>query len=189
MRKLILFNMITLDGFFEGENHSIEWHNVDDEFNKFAVAQLETADTLVFGRITYELMSGYWPTSLALDDDPTVAGIMNSISKIVISTTLEHVDWENTRLVRENVREELLKLKQQPGKHIFIFGSAELASSILEMNLIDEYRIMINPVVLGHGKSLFLNVNDKLNLKLINTKVFKSGNVLLYYKPEKQANQ
>jgi len=189
MRKIILFNLMTLDGFFEGENHSIEWHNVDEEFNKFAVAQLETADTLVFGRITYDMMANYWPTPLALTDDPIVAQKMNSLAKIVISKSLKRFDWENTIVIRDNIKEQLLQLKQQPGKNIFIFGSAVLTSSILEMNLIDEYRIMINPVVLGRGKSLFLNIMEKINLKLIDTKVFKSGNVLLYYEPEKQANQ
>jgi len=189
MRKIILFNLMTLDGFFEGENHSIEWHNVDEEFNKFAVSQLETADTLVFGRVTYDMMANYWPTPLALTDDPIVAQKMNSLAKIVISKSLKRFDWENTIVIRDNIKEQLLQLKQQPGKNIFIFGSAVVTSSILDMNLIDEYRIIINPVVLGRGKSLFLNIMEKINLKLIDTKVFKSGNVLLYYEPEKQANQ
>jgi dihydrofolate reductase len=180
---------MTLDGFFEGENHSIEWHNVDEEFNKFAVSQLETADILVFGRVTYELMSNYWPTPLALNDDPIVAQKMNSLAKIVISKSQKRFDWDNTIVIRDNIKEQLLQLKQQPGKNIFIFGSALLTSSILDMNLIDEYRIMINPVVLGRGKSLFLNIMKKINLRLIDTKVFKSGNVLLYYEPEKLVNQ
>jgi len=184
MRKLIFFNMITLDGFFEGENHSIEWHNVDAEFNEFAVEQLFTADILLFGRKTYELMAGYWPTPEGVKDDPAVAKIMNSIPKIVISKTLKEATWENTRLITENVFEEMTKLKNQPGKNIFIFGSAELGASFRKMNLIDEYRIMVNPMVIGRGKPLFLNITQDFKLKLLMTKVFKSGNVLLYYEPE-----
>ncbi len=184
MRKLILFNLITLDGFFEGENHSIEWHNVDEEFNEFAVEQLFTADILLFGRKTYELMAGYWTTPEAIKDDPIVARMMNKISKIVISKTLTEANWENTRLITENVFEEITRLKNLPGKNIFIFGSAELASSFRKMNLIDEYYIMVNPVVIGHGKPLFPHVNQDFKLKLLSTKVFRSGNVMLYYEPE-----
>jgi len=183
MRKVILFNFITLDGFFEDENQSLEWHNVDDEFNKFAIEQLNTADLLLFGRITYQLMASYWPTPDSIADDPVVAQKMNSLPKIVFSKTLEKAEWENTRLVKENIREEIEKLKNQPGKDMFIFGSAELASTLREMGLIDEYRIMVNPVVIGSGKPLFLNINTNFNLKLLRTTVFKSGNVLLYYEP------
>lgn len=184
MRKVTLFNFITLDGFFEDENRSIEWHNVDDEFNEFAIEQLNTTDLLLFGRITYQLMASYWPTPDSVADDRVVAKKMNSLPKIVFSRTLEKAEWENTRLVKENIREEIEKLKNLPGKDIFIFGSAELASTLREMGLIDEYRIMVNPVVIGSGKPLFLNINKKFNLKLLRSRVFKSGNVLLSYEPE-----
>ncbi len=176
---------MTLDGFFEGQNQSIEWHNVDDEFNKFAIEQLDTTDCLLFGRTTYELMSGYWPTQESRTDDPIVAGKMNSLSKIVVSKTLQNAEWENTRLISKDILEEITKLKNESGKNIFIFGSAELAAYLRDNNLIDEYRIMINPVLLGSGKPLFLHLHEKLNLKLINSKVFKSGNIILYYEPQK----
>lgn len=180
MRKLILFNMVSLDGFFEGINRDIHWHIVDDEFNEFAIEQINTVDTLIFGRVTYELMASYWPTSEAIESEPLVADKMNSLPKIVFSTTLSSVGWNNTRLVTENAVEEISRLKQQPGKDLILFGSADLAASFIQKGLIDEFRVMVNPVVLVKGQPLF---KDKLNLKLLGTRTFASGNVLLFYAP------
>jgi dihydrofolate reductase len=185
MRKIIFQTLISLDGFFEGPNQEIDWHNVDEEFNEFAIDFLDQVDTLLFGRVTYELMAGYWPTPAATTNDPIVAGKMNHLPKIVFSRTLKKVEWENSRLVKENVAEEITKLKQQPGKDMVIFGSSDLAVTLLPLGLIDECRILVNPVVLGSGKPLFKGIKEKLNLKLIKTKTFKSGNVLLFYQPEK----
>jgi dihydrofolate reductase len=181
MRKLFLFNLISLDGFFEGPNRELDWHNVDSEFNDFAIQQLDSIDLILFGRITYEMMASYWPTEDAVKNDPVVAGRMNSINKIVFSKTLPKADWNNTTLIKDNAPEEVEKLKNQPGKDIAIFGSFGLAFTLLPDKLIDEFRIMINPVVLGKGKQMFDSITDRLHLKLIGTKVFKSGNVLLYY--------
>ncbi len=186
MRKVLFFVLTTLDGFFEGLDMDISWHNVDAEFNEFAIAQLNSVDALLFGRVTYELMASYWPTPDAKKNDPVVAGKMNSTPKIVFSKTLEKVNWENTRLIKDNFVKEISKLKQQAGKDMIIFGSSDLAVTFIEHGLIDEYRIMVNPIVLGGGKSLFKGVKDKLNLKLLKTKTFKSGNVLLYYQPGKK---
>ena len=183
MRKVILSNMVTLDGFFEGPNREIDWHNVDEEFNTFAAEQLNSAGTLLFGRVTYELMTGYWPTPTVITNDPVIAGLMNSISKIVFSRTLDKAEWNNTRLIRDNIGEEIKKLKQQSGKDLIIFGSADLVSSLRQLDLIDEYRIMVNPVVLGKGNLLFKGVKDRFDLKLLKTKTFISGNVLLCYEP------
>lgn len=183
MRKVILFNMVTLDGFFEGPNGEIDWHKVDEEFNQFAIDQLNSVDVLLFGRVTYELMASYWPTPAATADDPIVAEKMNTMSKIVFSRTLEKAEWQNTRLAKENVVEEITRLKQQPGQDLIIFGSADLTATFIQHGLIDEYRIMVNPVVLGNGKPLFKGIKDKFNLKLLKTKTFSSGNVLLYYQP------
>jgi dihydrofolate reductase len=183
MRKLYVFNMVTLDGYFEGPNREIDWHNVDEEFNEFAIEQLNATDLLLFGRVTYELMAGYWPTPEAIKNDPMVAGAMNSASKIVFSRTLKKADWNNTRLIKDNIPGEMAKLKQQPGKEIAIFGSSNLAATFIQHGLIDEVRIIVNPVVLGKGKPLFSGIREKLSLKLLKTKVFKSGNVLLYYQP------
>jgi dihydrofolate reductase len=149
------------------------------------VDQLNNADLLLFGRITYELMASYWPTENAVANDPIVAAKMNAIAKIVFSRTLEEVKWSNTRLVKDNIAEEVLRLKRQPGKEIGIFGSSDLTAALMQMDLIDEYRIMVNPIILGSGKPLFNGIRQRINLKLLETKTFSSGNVLLYYQPIK----
>ncbi len=186
MREIFVFNMVTLDGFFEGPNHELDWHNVDAEFNEFAISQLDEIGLLLFGRVTYQMMASYWPTPLAIKDDLIVAGKMNSLPKVVFSKSLEKADWNNTRLIKKDVPEEVLKLKQLPGKDIAIFGSSNLAVTLIPHGLIDEFRIMVNPVILGSGTPLFKGIRDKLNLKLLRTKTFKSGNVLLYYRPENE---
>jgi len=185
MRKVFLFNMTTLNGFFEGPNQDISWHNVDEEFNEFAIDQLNEIGMLLFGRITYQGMESYWPTETAINNDPVVAGLMNSLPKIVFSRTLDQAEWDNSRLVKENVAEEVLKLKAQPGKEIAIFGSSDLAVTLAESGLIDEYRIILNPVFLGNGTPLLKGIKEKVNLKFLRARTFKSGNVLLYYEPEK----
>ncbi|MGE5138899.1 MAG: dihydrofolate reductase family protein, partial [Rudaea sp.] len=147
MRKLFLFMMTSLDGFFEGPGHDLDWHNTDEEFNDFAIAQLREIDTLLFGRITYEMMAAYWPTPSAIASDPVVAEKMNSVSKIVASRTLDKSEWSNSRLVRDNIAGEVAELKRQPGKDLAIFGSSDLTVSLMEAGLVDELRIMVNPVV------------------------------------------
>jgi dihydrofolate reductase len=184
MRKLFLFMLVSLDGFFEAPNQDISWHHADEEFNEFAIQQTSEVGTLLFGRVTYEGMASYWPTEFAIRNDPAVAGLMNRLPKIVFSKTLDKVKWNNTRLVKDNVMEEVLKLKQQPGKDIAIFGSSDLAVNLTEYGLIDEYRIMINPVLLGDGTSLLRGIKEKVNLRLLKARTFQSGNVLLYYAPE-----
>jgi dihydrofolate reductase len=186
MRKVLFFMMTSLDGYFEGPDHEIDWHNVNDEFNDFALAQLKEVDTLLFGRVTYELMASYWPTEAARTDDPVVAERMNSLPKIVFSRSLREAHWENTTLVKEGFAAEVMKLKQQPGKDLIIFGSSDLAVTFLDHGLLDECRIMISPVVLGRGKALFAGINDRLRLRLLRAKTFHSGNVLLYYEPLKK---
>ncbi len=185
MRKIILFNMMTLDGFFEGTNHTLDWHNVDAEFNEFAVEQLNSVDTLIFGRKTYDLMVSYWTTPSVLTNDPIIANQMNSKNKIVFSKTMTKAEWNNTQLIKDNIIVEVEKLKQLQGKDLIIQGSANLASTFRQLDLIDEYRIMINPIILGQGTPLFKQTTERLNLKLIKTKTFNSGNVLLYYEPKR----
>ncbi len=182
MSKIILFNMMSIDGFFEGTGQRIDWHNVDADFNDFAIEQLNDAAVLLFGRITYELMANYWPSADALANDPVVAGKMNSIPKIVFSKTLSKADWNNTLVAKENIEEVCKKLKQEYEKNIFIFGSADLASSFINLKLIDEYRLIINPVILGQGNPLFKLRANQLNLRFISARVFSSGNVLLFYR-------
>src|SRR5512135_276543 len=141
MSKIIMFNMVTLDGFFAGPNEEIDWHHVDDEFNEFAIAQLNSAGGLLFGRVTYDVMASYWPTDMAKTDDPIVANKMNTLPKIVFSRTLKKADWNNTRLVKGDVAEEVARLKRQSGQDWLLFGSADLASTLTHFGLIDEYRI------------------------------------------------
>lgn len=186
MKRVFLFNMMTLDGFFEGPNREIDWHNVDDEFNEFAIAQLHEIDTLLFGRVTYQLMASYWPTQEAIQSDPIVAGLMNSMPKVVFSRTLRKVEWNNTTLVSENSFAEISRLKQHSGKDLAVFGSANFAMTLILHNLIDEFRIMVNPLVLGKGKPLFEGANGRLDLKLLKARTFRSGNVLLYYGSDKK---
>ncbi len=129
MRKMFAFIVTTVDGYYEGPNGEFDWPVVDEEFNEFAVQQLDEIDTLLFGRVTYEMMAAYWPTPAAVEDDPRIASRMNAAAKIVVSRTLERADWANTRLIKEEVGEELAKLKREAGKHIAIFGSSARSSS------------------------------------------------------------
>lgn len=180
---MIFFMLVSLDGFFEGLNHDIGWHNVDEEFSEFAIAQLNSADMLLFGRGTYELMAGFWPTATAVKTDPVTAEAMNCLPKIVFSRTLSRVSWQNTRLVKENIVEEVKRLKGEPGKDLLILGSSNLSVSFLRYDLIDEFRMLVNPVVLGKGTTLFQGMPDRYHLQLLNTRTFQNGNVLLIYQP------
>ena len=178
--NLFAFENVSANGLFEGSDHNISWHNVDDEFNQFAVEQLDSSATLVFGRVTYELMASYWPT--VTDADP-VAERMNSMEKVVVSTTMESADWNNTRLVSENIVEEIRELKRSSGKDIAVLGSSKLTVSLLSAGLVDELRIMVNPVLLGDGTPIFVGLPDRITLTHRSTETFESGNVLLSYEP------
>jgi dihydrofolate reductase len=182
MRKLVVFNLVTLDGYVAGPNGEIDWHRVDGEFNDFAIEQTATFGALLFGRVTYQLMASYWPTAEALQNDPQVARQMNSIPKVVVSRTLETADWHNTRLVKENVAEEIQKLKAEEGKEIAIFGSSNLCAYLLDEGLIDEVRLIYNPVVLGNGMPIFKGTQKPVTLDLFKSRTFGNGNVLHYYR-------
>jgi dihydrofolate reductase len=183
MRKIIVREMITVDGFFAGPNGEIDWHHVDTEFNEDSLKFLDTIDTLIFGRITYDLMASYWPTPEGLKDDPIIADKMNSLSKIVFSKTVGKATWNNSKIFSEINVEEIKKMKEAAGKDIAIFGSGTIVTALTELGLIDEYRFIVNPVILGKGKTLFANLEKKPKLKLLKTHEFKSGNVSLSYKP------
>jgi dihydrofolate reductase len=178
-----MFNMVSLDGFFEGQDREIDWHMADEEFNQFAIDQFNSLETILFGRVTYQLMANFWPSPTALAEDPVVANLMNSTSKIVFSNTLQKADWNNTRLVSGDADREIIQLKEQSGKDMIIFGSGSLVSSLMRLGLIDEYRLIVNPVVLGSGRPLFTGLKERLHLKLLNALTFKSGNVVLSYQP------
>src|SRR6266581_3339261 len=185
MRKVILSNSVTLDGFFEGPNKELDWHIVDEEMHQYAIDLLSDVDTLLFGRVTYQLMADYWPAAATnpstSKSDLEIAHKMNNLPKIVFSKTLQEVKWNNSRLVKENIAEEISKMKQESGKDMVIFGSGSIVSTFMQLGLIDEYRIIVNPIVLGNGIPLFKGINGKQNLKLLNTRVLGSGIVILYY--------
>jgi dihydrofolate reductase len=184
MRRIFAFLVASVDGYYEGPNGEFDWPVVDDEFNQFGLEQLSEVGTLIFGRTTYEGMASYWPTPAAEQDNPQITAAMNGLDKIVASTTLEEATWANTRLIKDDVAGELAKLKLQPGKDMVIMGSSNLTVSLLRAGLVDELRIMVMPVVLGDGHSLFRTADDRISLKLVGVKPFKSGNVWLTYKPE-----
>jgi dihydrofolate reductase len=186
MRKIIVSNYVTLDGFFAGPNGEFDWFVWDDETAEYAKGLLKSIDTILFGRVTYELMAGYWPTASPPAEDPIIIDAMNNLPKIVFSKTMDKVAWKNSRLAKGDIAEEISKLKQQPGRDIVIYGSGSIVSTLTQLGLIDEYRIFVNPVVLGSGKPMFKGLHDRLNLKLLTTKTFNCGVVLLHYRPRKK---
>jgi len=187
MRKVILSNEVTLDGFFAGPNGELDWQIVDEESHQYTIDLLSNVDALLFGRVTYQLMADYWPAAATNPStskgDLEIADKMNNLPKIVFSKTLRQVEWNNSRLVKDNIAQEISKMKQQPGKDMVIFGSGSIVSPLMQLGLIDEYRIIVNPVVLGNGNPLFKGINDKQTLKLLKTRVFDSGIVILFYEP------
>lgn len=193
MRRLFAFLAVTVDGYYEGPKHELDWHNAPEtETSGFPVASgfrdlhdadLDEIDTILFGRVTYEVMASYWPTAAARAADPEIAARMNSLSKVVVSRTLDQVEWANSRLITNDVIAQLGALKQRPGKDIAIFGSSTLTTSLLGTDLIDEIRILVNPIVLGSGNPVFAGAMDRVHLALLESRTFPSGNVLLRYQP------
>ncbi len=177
--------MVSLDGFIAGPNGELDWHLVDPEFIRYSEEMLHAADMIVFGRITYELMAAYWPLPENIKGDPVVAERMNGLPKTVFSRTMDKAMWENTTLIKDNLKENLTKLKHQPGKDILILGSGSIVAALTQMGLIDEYRFIINPVILGAGKSQFTSDADRTKLTLTGISKLTSGVVILTYKPIK----
>jgi len=179
-----MWNMVTLDGFFEGpKSWEIDWHEYvwGEELEQIATEQLKSTDMLLFGRVTYQGMAAYWSSAKG-----EIADFINNIPKIVFSRTLEKAEWNDTRLVKENAVEEVTKLKQQSGKDLFIFGSANLSSTLMQHGLIDEYRLSINPMILGGGNPLFKASPHRMKMKLLEARPLKSGCVILRYQPERE---
>lgn len=184
MRKLAVFNMVTLDGFFVDSKGDMSWaHKDDEEWNAFVGGNASGSGVLLFGRITYELMASYWPTPAALHNSPMVAKGMNDLPKVVFSRTLDKASWSNTRLVKSDMLAEVRKMKREPGADMVILGSGSIVSQLAQENLIDEYQIALNPIVLGKGRTMFDGVKEKLKLKLAKSRTFRNGNVFLCYEP------
>jgi dihydrofolate reductase len=191
MRRVLFFMFTSLNGYYErgrpGDDWTnIDWHNFSPEMTTYSVEQLEAVDTLLFGRATYEGMASYWPTPAAGADSPVIAEKMNTLPKIVFSRTLERAEWSNTRLVGSDAADEVARLKEQPGGDMLILGSSDLAASLAARSLIDEYRIMVNPVLLGQGKPLLKGLAGDVPLTLLQARTFGNGNVLLSYAPAGQ---
>ena len=184
MPKIIVFNQVTLDGYFVDMNGDMSWaHKNDPEWNAFVADNAKGDATLLFGRITYELMAGFWPTPQAMKTMPVVAERMNDLPKVVFSRTLDQASWNNTKLVKSDMVAAIRKMKKEPGNDMVIMGSGSIVSQLTQQGLIDEYEVVVNPLVLGRGRTMFEGVKEKLNLKLTKTRSFSNGNVFLCYEP------
>ena len=192
MRKIILMMSVSLDGFFEGPDRELDWHMVDDELHAHFNDQLSAMGAFLDGRVSHELMAGFWPTA---DTDPSSTGpmvefarIWRDMPKIVYSRTLQRADW-NTIIVRNVVANEVRELKAQPGGDL-VLGGADLAATFMRHDLIDEYRLYVHPVVIGRGKPLFPSSDARISLELAETRTFGNGVVLLrYQRPGAQAGE
>lgn len=183
MARLIQWNLISLDGYFEGgKKWDLEWHNYfwDPELEKFSIEQLRSAGMLMFGRITYEGMAAYWKTTKG-----EVADFMNSLPKVVVSRTLKEADWNNTSVVRSGTAEEVARFKREIEGDIFVFGSAALSATLTRAGLFDEFHLALAPTVLGRGTPLFGRDLPRQDLKLLEARPLKSGVVILRYAPER----
>lgn len=183
MRKLTAFTFVTLDGYFEGPKRDISWHRHDEEDSAYAAEMLKEGSTLLFGRVTYELMASYWRTPDAMKNDPIVAEGMNRSDKVVFSRTLRRAEWSPARLVKGKIEEEVERMKREPGKGLALLGSGSILNQLARHGLVDEYQILVDPIVLGDGTSIFKGIEPRLNLKLTATTTRGNGNVLLCYQP------
>jgi dihydrofolate reductase len=181
MAKLIMWNLMTLDGFVEGPNRDISWHfDVwGEELERLSIDQLKSAGGLLFGRVTYQLMANHWPSATG-----EVADLMNALPKYVFSRTLTRSNWNNTQMFGTDVPDTVARLKRERPKDIFLFGSADLAAGLIPHRLIDEFRIAVNPIILGGGTPLF-KPGERVKLKLRDTKTLSTGIVILSYEPAK----
>ena len=184
MRRLTVFNSVSLDGYFVDARGDMRWaHKQDPEFRAFVSENAGGDAVLVFGRVTYDLMAGYWPTPDARQANPAVAERMNALPKVVFSRTLDEPSWQNTRLIKGDIAAEVRRLKQEPGPDMVILGSGSIVSQLTAARLIDEYQVVLNPIVLGNGRTMFAGVEGRVSLTLKKTRPFSNGNVVLWYEP------
>ena len=184
MRKLMVFNSMSLDGFIADSQGDMSWaHKQDEEWNSFVERNASGEGVLMFGRKTYDMMAGYWPTPMAAQNSPLVAKRMNALQKTVFSRTMDKAAWQNTMLLKGELTEEVRRLKQQAGPDLVILGSASIVAQLSDARLIDEYQIAVGSIALGGGKSMFAGIQEKLALKLAGTRSFQNGNVFLTYHP------
>jgi dihydrofolate reductase len=191
MRKVILQEFVSLDGLASGPNGGVDFVPAatqgDQAFGREQLSFIDTLDTMLLGRVTYELFVNYWPGIKDGDDKP-FADKLNALQKIVFSNTLERAPWgkwEEARVVKSGATQEVAKLKRQPGKDMIVWGSISLAQALIEAQLIDEYRLVFCPLVLGSGRPLFRDTGDELDLRLLETRRYDLGAVSMKYSPEK----
>jgi dihydrofolate reductase len=182
MRKLGVFMSVSLDGYFTDVDGDMSWAHTDDpQFNAFVAGNASGGGELLMGRITYELMASYWPTSHAMENDPIVAKAMNDLPKVVFSRTLKEASWNNTRLAADELGQEIRRMKQSAGPDLVILGSGSIAGQLAEQGLVDEFQLVVVPLALGAGRSMFEGITRRLPLSLTGTRSFHNGNVLLTY--------
>lgn len=184
MRKLVAFESLTLDGFFADAAGGLDWAHDgadDPEYSAFVEENAGSGGLLVLGRITYEMMAAYWPTPLAIRNDPVVAEHMNNLPKLVFSRTLSQASWNNTTLVKGDIAAEIRRRKREQGSDMAILGSGSIVSQLAQEGLIDEFQFVVNPVVLGKGRALFEGLMDQLRLRLASSRAFANGKVFLSY--------
>jgi dihydrofolate reductase len=185
MRKLVSFTHVSLDGYVADPNGEMDWITYDESTVKEAQALTDNCSVALYGRVTYQMMEGYWPTILtnpnATPDELRHAKWVENIHKVVFSRTLDKVEWNNTQLIKDNITEEVMKLKQQPGKDMLIFGSPSLTHTLARLGLVDQYRLNLNPTAIGGGAPLFENGQDHTKLKLIESRTMPNGVVALRY--------
>jgi dihydrofolate reductase len=187
MRRLIVFNSISLDGYFVDQKGDMSWaHNNSAEFDAFVEENAKGGGVLVFGRITYDLMVSFWPTPMASQYYPVVAERMNALPKVVFSRTMDKATWNNTKLVKGDIATEIRKMKQESSVDMVIMGSGNIVSQLAHEGLIDEYQIVVIPVVLGKGRTMFEGAKERLRLKLTKSRIFDNGNAFLCYEPAKK---
>jgi dihydrofolate reductase len=184
MSKLVTYNMVSLDAYFADANGDMSWaHKKDPEWQAFVSENASGGGQLLFGRVTYDLMASFWPTPFAAQSNPIVVERMNSLPKFVFSRTLDKASWNNTTLVKGDLATEVRKLKREPGPNMTLMGSGSIVAQLADAGLIDEYQIVVSPLVLGNGRTLFEGVKKKLPLKLTKSRAFGNGNVVLCYEP------
>jgi dihydrofolate reductase len=185
MRKLTVFNHVSLDGYFVDRRSDMSWAKADhgdDEWNRFVADNAAEDSVLVFGRVTYQMMAAFWPTPMARELMPEVAERMNALPKLVFSRTLERADWSNTTLLRDLV-DEVRRLKRAAGPDLTILGSGSLVAQLAPTGLIDDYQVVVNPIALGGGRTMFEGLAEGLRLRLDRSRAFANGNVFLGYQP------
>lgn len=188
MRRIIVDCLISLDGYLADVNGEIDWFTQAEEFNQsegeaWSLEMLRRADTILFGRVTFQGMAEFWPSEWARTNMAKIAGHLNDSAKIVFSKTLKTTSWENTSIVPSLTKEVVLELKQRAGRDLLVLGSSSVVSALMRHGLVDEYRIRIVPVVLGAGKPLFKDQTERHRLKLVDCQTFRSGVLAAHYEP------